>query len=267
VREIEIAQVDAFADRPFTGNPAAVCVLPRSEAWDERWMQSVAMEMNLSETAFARPVDPARFELRWFTPTDEVRLCGHATLATAHHLWESGAVASGQAVSFETKSGTLKARPSGSMIELDFPAIALQKADEPAELARAFDVKFSYLGRGSNGYHLLEAASDAEVRAAKPDLTLLGKLREGVILTASSASAEFDFVSRFFSAHDGIGEDPVTGSAHCILAPFWASRLGKPTMKAFQASRRGGRLEVEIRGERVLLRGRAVTVLRGKLTG
>jgi PhzF family phenazine biosynthesis protein len=255
-------QIDAFSERPFGGNPAAVCLL--DGARDERWMQSVAAEMNLSETAFVHP-DGDGFSLRWFTPSVEVELCGHATLASAHALWEEGVIERREPARFHTKSGLLAATFRDGLIEMDFPARPESATDAPEGLARALGVVARHVGRSRFDY-LVEVESEAAVRAAEPDFRALRALPvRGVILTAPSATAGIDFVSRFFAPGSGVDEDPVTGSAHCTLAPFWSARLHRTELVGYQASRRGGTVRVALRGDRVLLGGRAVTVLRGEL--
>jgi PhzF family phenazine biosynthesis protein len=256
-----IVQVDAFADRPFTGNPAAVCIL--AAAADERWMRDVAAEMNLSETAFLHPEDDG-WRLRWFTPEVEVDLCGHATLASAHVLWEDGHLPAGATARFHTRSGVLTAARAGEWIEMDFPAKPLLDAPAPEGLAEALGARPVHVGR-SHFDVLVELASEAEVRALKPDLGRLAAVEaRGVIVTARGEGGH-DFVSRFFAPRVGVPEDPVTGSAHCVLAPYWSARLGRTGMTGFQASRRGGTVRVRHAGDRVHLGGRAVTVLRGTL--
>ncbi len=265
---LDLFQVDAFADRPFTGNPAAVCLLP--EPRDEGWMQRVAREMNLSETAFLVPCE-GEYGLRWFTPAVEVELCGHATLASAHVLWETGQLTPDTTARFHTKSGLLTARrlpEPGSWIELDFPAKPVEEVGErPAGLAEALGVEPRFVGRSQFDY-LLEVASEEEIRAIRPDF---GRLRSlpvrGVIVTSRASSGGFDVVSRFFAPGAGVDEDPVTGSAHCTLGPYWATRLGKDEILAYQASDRGGAVRVRVAGDRVRLGGQAVTVLRGQLLG
>lgn len=255
-------QVDAFTDRPFAGNPAAVCLL--SAPRDPVWMQQVGREMNLAETAFLLP-RPDGFDLRWFTPTTEVDLCGHATLASAHILWEEGYLPSGAVATFHTRSGILTAARHGELIWLDFPATPDRPASESAELRRALRVNIRYLGRTAFDY-LVEVDSAATVRSLRPDLSALARLRvRGVIVTARSDRVGEDFVSRFFAPASGVPEDPVTGSAHCGLGPFWASRLGKQELVGYQASERGGIVRVRLDGNRVHLGGQAVTVLRGEL--
>jgi PhzF family phenazine biosynthesis protein len=257
-----IYQVDAFTRQPFAGNPAGVCILPQPA--EEAWMQAVAREMNLSETAFLVRQEEG-FDLRWFTPAAEVRLCGHATLASAHILWQTGALQSSEQARFHTLSGLLTARQRGEWIEMDFPLRQNKPVEPPAGLTEALGVTPSYVGRNVDDY-LVEVESEAVVRDLKPDFTRLGKLAvRGVIVTARSLDPKFDFVSRFFAPAVGINEDPVTGSAHCCLTPFWAERLGKIEMVAYQASARGGVVRVCLAGERVLLSGQAVTVMRGEL--
>jgi PhzF family phenazine biosynthesis protein len=257
-----IIQVDAFTNRPFAGNPAAVCVLP--EPRDERWMQDIAREMNLAETAFLhRQADG--FKLRWFTPAVEVDLCGHATLASAHVLWEAGYLAPGEQARFHTRSGLLTADRRGDWIELDFPIEPESAAAPPPELAAALGVTPAYVGKNRFDY-LVEVDSEATLRAIRPDFALLRTVpARGVIVTSRASSAEFDFVSRFFAPQVGIDEDPVTGSAHCCLGPFWQPRLGKDALVGYQASARGGVVRVRVGAERVYLSGQAVTVLRGEL--
>jgi PhzF family phenazine biosynthesis protein len=254
--------VDAFADRPFTGNPAAVCLIDAEQ--DADWMQSVATEMNLSETAFVRALDDG-FELRWFTPAVEVELCGHATLASAHVLWTEGVVNTAQPIRFHTKSGVLTCANDEGLVELDFPATPVEEADPPVGLFDALGVNPAFVGRSKFDRFVL-VESEQIVRSLKPDF---GKLRQismrGVIVTSTSDDPQFDFVSRYFAPAAGVDEDPVTGSAHCCLGPYWSEQLGKTEMTAFQASARGGVVRVRIAGDRVLLGGQAVTIVRGEL--
>lgn len=257
-----IWQVDAFTDAPFRGNPAAVCVLdgPRPDAW----MQAVAAEMNLSETAFLVPRDDGRHQLRWFTPACEVRLCGHATLASAHVLWSEGFVEPAATIAFHTlHSGVLTAVRRGDRIELDFPARTPEEVPPPDGLADALGLEPRFVARAVDDYVVL-ADDEAKVRALRPDFPKLRRVAaRGVIVTAPGT--DFDFVSRFFGPAVGVDEDPVTGSAHCCLAPFWADRLGRTSMVGYQASPRGGIVAVTLAGDRVKLAGPAVTVLRGEL--
>jgi PhzF family phenazine biosynthesis protein len=258
-----IYQVDAFADRPFAGNPAGVCILERSAP--EKWMQVVAAEMNLAETAFLARRDDGAYDLRWFTPTVEVDLCGHATLASAHILWEEKHLAPSDGAHFQTKSGPLKAWRDGQAIRMDFPSEPVVAVDPPATLAEALGVPFFYAGKNRMDW-LVEVADEAAVRAVRPELRPLAALGvRGVIVTAPSASPERDFVSRFFAPAAGVDEDPVTGSSHCALAPYWAAKLGKPALVGYQASARGGTVQCTLAGDRVILGGTAVTVLRAKL--
>jgi len=259
---IRAFKVDSFSAEPFAGNPAGVCLL--TEPRDERWMQAVAREMNLSETAFLLREGDG-FRLRWFTPAVEVDLCGHATLASAHVLWEEEILAPSDTARFATKSGELRASRRGDLIEMDFPSKPEQPAEPPENLLEALRVKPLYLGRNVFDYLLL-LDSETAVRAVTPDFALLRTVTvRGVIVTAPSARPRFDFVSRFFAPAVGVDEDPVTGSAHCCLGPFWAARLGKSELVGHQVSARGGVVNVRVAGERVFLGGRAVTVLRGEL--
>ena len=258
-----IVQVDAFTDTPFHGNPAAICVMP-APCTDDTWMQAVASEMNLAETAFVWPAEGA-FSLRWFTPTVEVDLCGHATLAAAHVLWETGHLPVDATARFRTKSGVLTAERRGDLIELDFPATPATQVDAVPEIEQALGTDAVWFGRSMFDY-LIEVGSADILRNLKPDFGILARVEtRGFIVTSRSDSTEFDFVSRFFAPGVGIPEDPATGSSHCTLAPFWAERLGKADMVGYQASPRGGVIGVGLRGDRVKLRGAAVTVLRGEL--
>jgi PhzF family phenazine biosynthesis protein len=254
--------VDAFTDRAFAGNPAAVCLLP--SARDDAWMQQVAREMNLAETAFLiRRADG--FDLRWFSPALEVDLCGHATLASAHVLWEERHLDAGQTARFHTRSGLLSASRGDGLIWLDFPATPAQPVSSSPDLERAIGAGFKFLGRTAFDY-LVELESEAEVRSLEPDMSRLAHLGgRGVIVTARSENGSYDFVSRFFAPGAGIPEDPVTGSAHCGLGPYWAARLGKKELVGYQASARGGTVRVRLEGDRAHLGGHAVTVLRGEL--
>lgn len=259
-----IVQVDAFTDRAFAGNPAAVCVLDAPR--DERWMQDVAREMNLSETAFLLPEADA-FRLRWFSPTVEVDLCGHATLASAHVLWEDGRIAPDEEARFETRSGRLVARREAHRITMDFPSDPPHLTEPPAALMEALDVRAFYVGRGRFDY-LVEVESEDVVRRLRPGMSELERVTtRGVIVTARAADPRFDFVSRFFAPAAGVPEDPVTGSAHCCLGPYWRDRLGKSELTGYQASARGGIVGVRCLDARVLLSGQAVTVLRAELLG
>jgi PhzF family phenazine biosynthesis protein len=254
--------VDAFTDRPFAGNPAAVCPLDRPA--DDGWMQQVAAEMNLSETAFLLP-EADGFRLRWFTPAVEVDLCGHATLASAHVLWESGRLSPDTPARFHTRSGLLTSTRDGEAIVLDFPAEPAQPCDPPPGLAEALGIAPVSVGRNRMDYLAVYDTAEA-VRSLRPDFARLATVPvRGVIVTAPASDGRHDFVSRFFAPASGVAEDPVTGSAHCCLGPYWATKLGKADLIGYQVSRRGGVVRVGVRGERVRLSGRAVTVLRGEL--
>lgn len=259
---LTIYQVDAFTSEPFRGNPAGVCILP--EPGDEAWMQDVAREMNLSETAFLVG-EQNGFHLRWFTPAVEVEMCGHATLASAHILWETGVLKPDEQARFRTLSGILTAARMGDAIEMDFPATPDKPAEAPPGLSRALGVTPLYVGKSTFDY-LVEVDSEETVRNLSPAFGLLRKFPiRGVIVTAPGSSPEHDFVSRFFAPAAGVDEDPVTGSAHCCLGPFWARRLGRTRFTAYQASARGGVVQVRLEGDRVRLGGHAVTVIRGDL--
>jgi PhzF family phenazine biosynthesis protein len=263
MNSLPLFQVDAFTNQPFSGNPAAVCLLEKMA--DARWMQAVGAEMNLSETAFVwRKKDG--FGLRWFTPTVEVDLCGHATLATAHILWQEGWLDAGETAHFQTRSGVLTAQQLGSRIVLDFPATPATQVAAPKGLLAALGVTDAAVFFNNMDY-LVCLANEAEVRRLQVDFSALKacQITRGIMVTAAAHGTEYDFVSRFFAPAAGIDEDPVTGSAHCTLAPFWAERLGKTRLQAYQASARGGEVLVEWQDERVLLAGSAVTVFSGTL--
>jgi PhzF family phenazine biosynthesis protein len=254
--------VDAFTNRAFSGNPAAV--VPLNQWRDDAWLQNVAMEMNLSETAFFVPSDDG-FHLRWFTPKVEVDLCGHATLATAKIISHLGLVKDGRQINFASRSGKLVAHLSRDQIELDFPIKPEQPTDPPPGLVESLGVKPLYIGKNNFDY-LIEVESEAVVRRVSPDFKRLATVDcRGIIVTARSDNPSFDFVSRFFAPSAGVDEDPVTGSAHCCLGDFWSKRLGKTKFVAYQASARGGVIHVEVAGDRVLLGGQAVIVAQGEL--
>jgi PhzF family phenazine biosynthesis protein len=267
-----ITQVDAFTEKPFAGNPAAVCVLATPQS--DEWMQNVAQEMNLSETAFLLKQDDG-FNLRWFTPTVEVPLCGHATLASSHVLWSEGHLSPDETARFYTKSGLLIAKRQGEWIELDFPVIHSQATVAPPGLSEALGVPLKSIVQNYLGY-LVEVASEDLVRQMQPNFQQMKTLPMANVIVTSLANSDsqYDFVSRFFAPGLGINEDPVTGAAHCCLASFWRDRLNKDQFLAYQASSRGGVVKVTCTGgdslqpaigHRVLLAGQAVTVLRGEL--
>ncbi|XVQ13839.1 PhzF family phenazine biosynthesis protein [Spirillospora sp. CA-255316] len=263
--------VDAFTDRPFAGNPAGVCLLDASA--DPAWMQRVAAEMRHSETAFVRtlPDDPeADFELRWFTPSIEVALCGHATLAAAHALFETGAVLSDRPIRFRTlRSGVLTVRSGATgLLEMDFPATPPEPVPAPEGLADALGAPLAWTGRTAQNDLLAELSGEKAVRGLAPDIAAVAAFdARVVIVTAPSDRPEdgSDFVSRVFGPRVGVDEDPVTGSAHCALAPYWTARLGRDALRGHQVSERGGLVRTEVRGDRVVLSGDAVTVLDGEL--
>ena len=257
------SQVDAFTDKPFGGNPAAVCLLP--EARDATWMQLVAREMNLAETAFLVRRG-AEFDLRWFTPSTEVDLCGHATIASAHVLWEEGVVPAGSVARFHTRSGLLAATRERDWIWLDLPSKPLTTVEPPAGLSAALGAPVRYTGTNDLGYLLAELDSERVVRELRPDSGRIAALPvRGIVVTSRGSVAGRDFVSRFFAPALGVPEDPVTGSSHCSLAPFWAERLGRTELRGYQASARGGEVRVRYSGDRVQIGGQAVTVLTGML--
>jgi PhzF family phenazine biosynthesis protein len=266
---IRIFTVDAFTEQRFTGNPAAVCLLDDApDVPDAAWMQAVAAEMNLSETAFLRrQPDAQAFALRWFTPVVEVPLCGHATLSSAHVLFEQGILPAACAAEFDTLSGRLTARKTAGGIAMDFPLQPVEyiaEAEVPPALLEGLGVQPVEVTADSNRY-VVELAGEETLRALQPDLARLSTLNRGVVVTCRSETAEFDFISRNFLPHRGIPEDPVTGASHCSLAHFWSLKLGKDEFTAYQASRRGGVVHARIVDERVMLTGQAVTVLSGTL--
>jgi PhzF family phenazine biosynthesis protein len=255
--------VDAFTKERYKGNPAAICLL--EEPGDEEWMQLVAAEMNLSETAFIVPAADGSYGLRWFTPEDEVDLCGHATLAAAHILWETGKLGKQEEARFHTRSGLLTARLTEAGIVLDFPDERPEAAFAPEELLQGLGLIPRYVGLNRMDY-VVEVDSEETVRSLKPDFAMLARLPvRGVVVTSKSLGGEYDFVSRAFYPGTGVDEDPVTGSAHCALAPYWAKRLRKSELIGYQASSRGGLVHVRPADDRVYLTGQAVTVLRGEL--
>ncbi len=259
---VPIYQVDAFTDCPFAGNPAAVCLL--AEPRDAAWMQRVAAEMNLSETAFLAQTSNG-YHLRWFTPTIEVELCGHATLASAHGLWSEAHLLPEREARFQTRSGLLSARHQGEWIEMNFPSITTEPCEAPPELLEALGVPAVTCAQGGGNY-LLEVEHERALLQIQPDFPALRELGLGVIVTSRSDRPTFSFVSRYFAPAYGVDEDPVTGSSHCALGPYWHKRLKKKRFTAFQASARGGVVRVRVEGDRTFLAGRAVTVIRGELT-
>lgn len=261
-KPLPLFQVDAFTNHPFSGNPAAICLLDCER--DADWMQAVAAEMNLSETAFLLEQADG-FSLRWFTPTTEVDLCGHATLAAAHVLWEQRLLAPETEARFHTRSGLLRATCSNGIIELDFPATPAEPAPAPPELLAALGLDKGDIYRSRFDY-LVVVDNESVIHILQPDFPALKMIEaRGIIVSARSNDPAYDFISRFFAPAAGINEDPVTGSAHCTLAPWWATRLGKSSMIAFQASKRGGVVKLRLQNDRVHLGGRAVTIFSGEL--
>ncbi len=263
---IQIIQVDAFTNRAFAGNPAAVCIIKTFE--NEKWMQAVANEMNLSETAFLLKTGDNHYRLRWFTPQAEIKLCGHATLASAHALYQEGHISPTQNIHFHTLSGELIVSKKDSWLTMNFPVKVPTSCEAPEYLLEALGVsekKVKYVGKNEFDY-LIEVENAALLRQLQPNFSLLSKLPvRGVIVSSRSDEAPYDFVSRFFAPAVGVPEDPVTGSAHCCLCPFWAEQLGKKSLIGYQASQRGGIVKVTLQGERVLLTGQAVTVMKAEL--
>lgn len=259
-----IFTVDSFTDKMFSGNPAGVCLLDERE-FDDSVLQSIAAEMNLSETAFVKKSDKG-FDLRWFTPKSEVELCGHATLASAHILWQEGILKENEEAVFHTVyKGVLTAKREGKQIILDFPVNRPVEANPNSSLEKALGIRPKFVSM-SDSHYVAELETAGDVRNLDPDFKLLLSLDKfGTIITSKSDDSKYDFISRFFAPAKGVNEDPVTGSAHCVLAPYWSKKLGKNVMNAFQASERGGAMKVTLAGDRVLLAGEAVTVLSGKL--
>ena len=265
--QMKLFQVDAFADKPFAGNPAGVCIL--SDTRPDGWMLSVAREMNLSETAFVTRQRDA-YGLRWFTPKTEVPLCGHATLASAHILWEEKLEAEGTTIRFQTKSGTLQARQAGKRVEMDFPARRVEPVNGNNDINESLQVSPLRTYNGTyatdGDLFLLEVESEDIVRRIAPDYQrLLSTAALAVIVTSRSSSSEYDFVSRFFAPAAGVNEDPVTGSAHCYLTPYWGTKFGKKEMVGYQASQRSGIVYCKWTDDRVWIGGKAITMFKAEL--
>jgi PhzF family phenazine biosynthesis protein len=259
---MKLFQVDAFTNQIFKGNPAGVCILPPGKKYDDTLFQHIAMEMNLSETAFLYKEGDSEYHLRWFTPEVEVWLCGHATLSSAHILYETGLEKPASVITFNTLSGKLKARYVKGKIELDFPAYTVEKTAENKDINQALGIVPVFTGTNKRGTYLVEIADAAVLKELKPDFTKLKNIGKGTfIVTCKSDVPEFDFFSRFFAPGVGINEDPVTGSSHSSLIPYWSQKLGKSKLMSYQASKRGGILECEMApNARVFIRGSAVTV-------
>lgn len=254
--------VDAFTNHPFAGNPAAVCLLDGPA--DETWMKQLASEMNLSETAYLHPIEGG-YSLRWLTPTTEVKLCGHATLASAFVLWETRVLQHDQPARFSTLSGWLTCRRRDRWIEMDFPAVVCEPVATPDGLEDALGC--SVIACGWNGMdYLVEVDGESTLRSIAPNFTALAKLPiRGVIVTCVGQTGEYDFLSRFFAPRAGVNEDPVTGSAHCALGPYWQTKLGRSELTGYQASNRGGVVKLSVLGDRILLCGQAVMMSRVEL--
>lgn len=260
---MKIYQIDTFTDVAFKGNAAAVCILEKD--YDDLVLKNIAMEMNLSETAFLKQVSDNEFNLRWFTPEIEVSLCGHGTLASAHLLWENGMVGKKDVIYFNTLSGTLTSKKKEEWIELDMPKGTLRKSDGDRFLLDSLEISPKHIYEDEIVY-LLEFSSEEEIIELKPDFNLLKKARkEEIIVTSISSNQNYDFVSRFFGPAIGVDEDPVTGSAHCYLAPYWMERLNKNDVLGFQASKRTGYVKCKSKGNRVLIQGKAKMILQGTL--
>ncbi|MEH6444287.1 MAG: PhzF family phenazine biosynthesis isomerase [Oceanospirillaceae bacterium] len=260
---LPLYQVNAFSEQSFDGNPAAICIL--DEAKSTQWMQSVAAQMNLSETAFLESKSD-RYSLRWFTPTKEVDMCGHATLASAHCLWEQGYVDESESILFDTIGGELTASLRQGLIELNFPSNCATAVDKPEELVALLGIEPIFCGKFGEKY-LFEVQTSQELLALNPDFGALKLLPErGVAITCKAdQGSEYDFLSRYFAPWVGINEDPVNGSSHCALAPYWAARIEDRALVAYQASQRGGKLIVKVAGDRVKISGTARTILIGQL--
>ncbi|WKN29552.1 PhzF family phenazine biosynthesis protein [Porifericola rhodea] len=260
-KTIQISQIDAFTNQAFGGNPAAVCITDKP--LPEELMQNIAMEMNLAETAFLVKKDEG-YHLRWFTPATEVKLCGHATLASAFVLWQKGLLSAEEDALFYTLSGELRASKEGEYIVLDFPATPAQEVDNP-QLSQLTAAKPIFVGKNEYDY-LLVFEKEKDVLEFKPDFNQMGTIEcRGIIVSAPSSDGMLDIVSRFFAPACGINEDPVTGSAHCTLAPYWSAVMNKNGLKAYQASARGGHLELVLQGDRVKLKGQAVAIMEASL--
>lgn len=259
MKKIRLFQVDAFTDKQFKGNPAAVCLL--YEALPENIMQAIAAENNLSETAFLYKISDG-YNLRWFTPTVEIDLCGHGTLASAHILWQEGMLRENEIINFYTKSGLLTARKKENWIELDFPASFGEERNLSPEAVKALHIEPVHTSFSQTRY-IVELATEKEVFDCNPDFKVLKDFDTIIITSRGSTSSTYDFVSRTFAPSHGIDEDPVTGSSHCCLAPYWSKKLNKSEMFAYQASERGGEVKLSLADQRVLFSGQAVTVIEG----
>lgn len=260
---MELSIINTFTEQAFKGNPAAVCFL--SDEKESSWMQTVAKELNLPTTAFIWFIND-EYHLRWFTPSVEIPICGHGTLASAYFLWEKRYVDKARSIPFHTKSGVIKAQLIDGWIQLQFPAIIEQNVVAPELLIKALGVEPVYVGKSRLDY-LVEVESEEIVRNLKPNIDLIAQLPvRGVIVTSHSNANEFDFVSRFFSPAQGIIEDYVNGSSHCCLGPYWKNKLHKTDFTAYQASERGGIIKIKVLGDEIFLSGKSITIFEGKLT-
>ncbi|MFE4429128.1 PhzF family phenazine biosynthesis protein [Peribacillus butanolivorans] len=261
---MELTIINTFTDQPFRGNPAAVCFF--SEEKNTEWMQQIAKETNLPVTAFIINLHKNECSLRWFTPSIEIPICGHGTLASSFFLWGKGYAQKNKPIVYQTKSGVLTSKLVDGMVQLEFPSLIEKEAIAPDLLIKALGVVPTYVGQNKWDY-LIEVQSEEIVRNLNPDIDLIAQLPiRGIIVTSQSDSSEYDFVSRFFSPAQGLNEDYVTGSAHCCLGPYWKSKLGKNIFQAYQASERGGVIKVEVVEDIVKLSGNAVTIFEGNLT-
>ncbi|WP_423149509.1 PhzF family phenazine biosynthesis protein [Rubrolithibacter danxiaensis] len=257
MKQLNFFQADAFTNTPFKGNPAAICIL--DEELDEKTMQQIAFENNLAETAFVSKREDG-FNLRWFTPTVEVNLCGHATLASAHILWQEGILSESETANFYTRSGILTATKRNEWIQLNFPASSITPVEYPAWIDKALNAKPVHVVYAKDRF-IAELSSTQELSGLTPDFDALR--RNEMVVVTSKGDDRYDFYSRSFAGAHGVDEDPVTGSSHCGLVPYWAEKLNKTEMFAYQASSRGGELNVQLDGDRVLMAGKAVTVIKG----
>ncbi len=268
LHSLEIVTVDAFASQPFTGNPAAVCYTP--EPLETDLMQAIAGELNLSETAFIHPTPNGSYHLRWFTPTTEVDLCGHATMAAAHVMWERGIAPNNKSILFNTRSGVLEIDHGGELISMNFPAEPVELITSAAVVSaveHALQMSVSACGRNRMDF-MAVLENEAAIRSVSPSMPAVAALpARGLIVTAAADDgSQYDFISRCFYPAVGVPEDPVTGSAHCAIGPYWSAQLGRKSLRGWQASARGGEVWIDCKGDRVQIKGKAVTVLAGNFS-
>lgn len=259
---ISFFQVDAFTDIPFKGNPAAVCLLT-NEIPDDL-MQRIAMENNLAETAFVLRLE-AGFSLRWFTPTVEIKLCGHGTLATAHVLWQEGVLTQEERADFHTLSGLLTVTKAGEWLQLNFPKYSFSKVDPHPEMIEVLGISPVHSVLADDGRYVIEVQNESQLLSVNPDFSILKNYPSVAVTCVANNDSPYDFISRSFAPSHGVNEDHVTGSSHCALVPYWAEKLGKKELFAFQSSARGGELKLKLDGDRILIEGKAVTVIKGIL--